>query len=298
MMIYQAELVLDVQAELGEGIFWHPIEHCLYWLDIEGCSLNKFDPKTRINLAEQLDRQVGCVVPTTEKSLLLAGEGGIEEYWSETEEWAFLANPEEDKPNNRLNDGKASPDGRFWFGSLNRNHEKNQAAFYVMEHDGTVRRILTGLTNSNGIGWSPNGETLYHIDTPTRQVSAFDYDAEHGDICNRRTLVQFPESPEYGNPDGMTVDAEGMLWIAHWGGSRVTRWNPTSGEIIAAVNVPASQVTSVAFGGENFDTLYITTARRSLSLESLRRQAYAGGLFAVTPGVAGLPTHFFQWEED
>ncbi|MDR1492058.1 MAG: SMP-30/gluconolactonase/LRE family protein [Planctomycetaceae bacterium] len=298
MITYQAELVLDVQAELGEGIFWHPTERRLYWLDIEGRSFNKFDPKTRINIAEQLDRRVGCVVPTTERSFLLAGENGIEEYWPETEEWAFLVNPEEDKPNNRLNDGKASPDGRFWFGSLNMNHEKNQASFYAMERDGTVRKILAGLTNSNGIAWSPNGKTLYHIDTPTRQVSAFDYDAERGGIDNRRIVVQFPDSPEYGNPDGMTVDAEGMLWIAHWGGSRATRWNPTTGEILAAVNVPASQVTSVAFGGENFDTLYIATARRTLSPETLRRQAYAGGLFAIKPDVAGLPVHFFQWEED
>jgi sugar lactone lactonase YvrE len=298
MFIDQAELVLGVQAELGEGIFWHPTEKCLYWLDIEGRSFNKFDPKTRINLAEPLDRQVGCVVPTTEQSFLFAGEGGIEEYWPETEEWAFLVNPEKDQPNNRLNDGKASPDGRFWFGSLNKNHEKNQASFYVMDHDGTVRRVLTNLTNSNGIGWSPGGETFYHIDTPTRQVSAFDYDKKYGDLCNRRIVVQFPESSEYGNPDGMTVDAEGMLWIAHWGGSRVTRWNPATGEMIAVVNVPATQVTSVAFGGENFETLYITTARKALSSETLCRQGYAGGLFAVNTGVTGLPIHFFQWEED
>jgi len=298
MFISQVELVLDAQAELGEGIFWHPTEKCLYWLDIEGRSFNKFDPKTRINISEQLDRRVGCVVPTTENSFLFAGEGGIEEYWAETEEWAFLANPEKEKPSNRFNDGKASPDGRFWFGSLNMNHEKNQAAFYVMEHDGTVRKILDGLTNSNGIGWSPDGKTLYHIDTPTRQVSAFDYDAELGEIRNRRVIVQFPESLEYGYPDGMTVDAEGMLWIAHWGGSRVTRWNPASGEMLAAVKIPATQVTSVAFGGEKLDTLYITTARRTLTPETLRGQAYAGGIFAVTPNVIGLPINFFRWEED
>ncbi len=296
MTIFQAELVLDAQAELGEGPFWHPDQKRLFWLDIEKRQLHSFDPSAQINVSEPLDRRVACVVPTNENSLILAGEGGIEEYWPDTEEWAFLNNPEKAKPSNRLNDGKASPEGRFWFGSLNMEKELNQASLYVMERDGNVRQILPGLTNSNGLGWSPDGATFYHIDTPTRQVSAFDYDARHGGIRNRRVVVRFPEGPEYGRPDGMTVDSEGMLWIAHWDGATVSRWNPETGEILAAVRVPASLVTSVTFGGERLDTLYITTARHNLSPEKLAGQPYAGGIFAIEPGVTGLPVNLFRWD--
>ena len=295
MIVHQAELILDIQAELGESPFWHSDQKRLYWLDIEKKQLHCFDPASQVNLSESLDRRVACVVPTSDNSLLLAGEGGIEEYWPETEEWAFLVNPEPYQPTNRLNDGKCSPEGRFWFGSLNMAKDEKQASLYVMEHNGTVRQILSGVTNSNGLGWSPNGETFYHIDTPTRQVSAFDYDARHGGIRNRRIVVRFPDDPAFGRPDGMTVDSEGMLWVANWEGACVSRWNPETGNILAVVQVPATLVTSVAFGGEQLDTLFITTARNHLTPEKLVGQPYAGGLFAVEPGVTGLPTNVFRW---
>ena len=297
MIFQQAELVLDAQAELGEGTFWHSGQKCLYWLDVEKRQLHCFDPSTQVNLSESLDRRVACIVPTNDDSLLLAGEGGIEEYWPETDEWTVLVNPEESLLSNRLNDGKASPEGRFWFGSLSMTQERNQASLYVMDYDGNVRQILPGLTNSNGLGWSLDGKTLYHIDTPTRQISAFDYDAGLGNIRNRRIVVRFPDDPEMGHPDGMTVDSEGMIWVAHWEGARVTRWDPESGAILAEVRVPATQVTSVAFGGEALDTLYITSARYNLTPEKLVGQPYAGGLFAVEPGVTGLPTNVFRWAE-
>ena len=298
MIVYQAELVLDVQAELGEGPFWHSDQKRLYWLDIEKKQLHCFDPVSQVNLSESLDRRVACVVPTNDGSLLLAGEGGIEEYWPETEEWAFLADPEKAIPTNRLNDGKCSPEGRFWVGSLNMANEDNQASLYVMDHDENIRQILSGLTNSNGLGWSPDGKTFYHIDTPTRQVSAFDYDARLGGIRNRRIVARFPDDPGFGRPDGMTVDSEGMLWVAHWDGACVSRWNPETGDMVAGVQVPATQVTSVAFGGEYLDTLYITTARNNLTSEKLVGQPHAGGLFAVEPGVTGLPAHIFRWAEN
>jgi sugar lactone lactonase YvrE len=296
IILHQAELVFDAQAELGEGPFWHSSQKRLYWLDVEKKQLHCFDPLSQVNLSESLDRRVACIVPTNDNSFLLAGEGGIEEYWPETDEWALLRNPEARQFSNRLNVGKVSPDGRFWFGSLNMAKEPNQASLYVMEYDGKVRHILSGLINSNGLGWSPDGETFYHIDTPTRQISAFDYDTNTGSIRNRRVTVQFPDDPETGYPVGMTVDSEGMIWVAHWEGSCVTRWDPATGKNLATVQVPATQVTSVAFGGENLDTLYITTARNNLTPEKLVGQPHAGGLFAIEPGVTGLPTNVFRWE--
>ena len=297
MIVYQAELVLDAQAELGEGPFWHSEHQLLYWLDIDEKQLHCFDPATQVHLSETVNRHVACAVPTNDKSLLLAGKGGIEEYWPDTYEWAFLGDPEEGQSANRINDGKASPEGRFWFGSLNMEKEKKRASLYVMERNGDIRQILSGLTNSNGLGWSPDGKTFYHIDTPTRLVSAFDYDTRLGSIRNRRIAIRFQDDPELGRPDGMAVDSEGMLWIAHWEGSCVGRWNPETGDMLAIVQVPATQVTSVAFGGEKLDMLFITTARRNLTSDKLVGQPYAGGLFAVEPGVTGLPTNFFRWDD-
>jgi len=293
MIVLHASLVFGVQAQLGEGAFWHPDHQLLYWLDIEGRSLHRFDPKNNRDDLTPLERRVGCVVPTNSGTLFLAGEQGIEEFWPETGKRVFLMDPESDRPTNRLNDGKCSPEGRFWFGSLSMVRESHQASFYRMDFDGTVHRKLTGLTNSNGIGWSPDGKTLYHIDTPTRTVAAFDYDMEFGEITNKRIIVRFPEDPDFGRPDGMTVDTEGKLWVAHWLGGRVTCWTP-GGTLFQTVLVPVRRVTSVAFGSDDLQTLFITTASHGMSDEEKKHEPDAGRLFAMRLEVPGLPVNFFR----
>ena len=293
MMKESVKLILDAKARVGEGAFWHSKEKILYWLDIEGKLLHRFDPATGIDTAIEIGRRVGCMVPTKNDSLLLAGEKGIEEFFPTTGERRFLCDPEQEIPTNRLNDGKCSPEGRFWFGSLSMIKEPNVAAFYVMDHDQKVTKKLDRLTNSNGIGWSPDGKTLYHIDTPTRRVSAFNYDSDVGDIRNRRTVVRLPEDPSVGRPDGMTVDAEGNLWIAHWLGSRISCWTP-EGTWVREIKIPAARVTSVTFGGDNLDTLYITTASEGMTSQEHETQPHAGGLFSCSPGVKGLPVNFYQ----
>lgn len=288
----EAALVLDAKARVGEGAFWHFEEKTLYWLDIEGKFLHRFDPATGRDTSITLGGRVGCMVPTREGTLLLAGEKGIEEFYPESGKRLFVCDPEPDRPTNRLNDGKCSPEGRFWFGSLSMVKEPNAAAFYMMDHDRTVTKKLDGLTNSNGIGWSPDGKTLYHIDTPTRLVSAWDYDSVSGKIGNRGVVVRFPDDPSTGRPDGMTVDADGNLWIAHWLGSRVSCWTP-QGERIREIRVPAARVTSVAFGGDGLETLFITTASEGMTSEEHAQEPHAGGLFACSPGVKGMRVNFF-----
>lgn len=306
-----AKTIFSAKALLGEGPVWLSRERRLFWLDIEGRRLHRFDPASGRNETFPLPDLVGCLAPVSSKTgetrLLLAGQSGVEEVRvaeNSLESLRTLAHPERDKPRNRYNDGKCSPEGRFWFGSLNMYHETGRASLYRLDATG-CRTMLTEATNSNGLGWSPDGKTFYWIDTPTRRVDAFDYDPATGDLSGRRTVIRFPEegtpNPEggrseviWGRPDGMTVDAEGMLWIAHWLGGRVTRWNPNSGGLLETVWLPVSRVTSATFGGEDLETLFITTASKDMTPEEKEREPEAGNLFAVRPGAGGLPADEFS----
>ncbi len=295
----EAGLFLDVKCQLGEGPFWHTEEKRLYWTDIDGCRVHRCDPETMKHEFVETKRRIGCLVPTSRGSLIMAGHHGLEELFFDSEKAVFLDDPESDKPDNRFNDGKCSPEGRFWFGSLNMKGKNRDGALYVMLSDKTVHKRLTGVGCSNGLAWSLDGKTLYYIDTSKKTVDAFDYDAETAGIANRRTLITFTgkdTAEEYtvGVPDGMTIDASGHLWIAHWGGHCVSCWNPETGRQLMKIHVPVSRVTSVAFGGENFETLYITTARSDMTREEEERQPHAGSVFFIKPGVAGLPITAFS----
>lgn len=284
-------LVLPAQATLGEAPLWHAREQRLLWVDIEAGTLHRFDPADGSDRALAISQPIGAVVPRRSGGVMLALEQGFAAFDPDTGALTLLADPEADRPDNRFNDGKCDPAGRFWAGTINRHREPRTAALYCLDTDLTVRRMLGGLTNSNGLCWSLDQQTFYHIDTPTRQVSAFDYRVETGRIRNRRTVVSIP--PEMGKPDGMTIDTEGMLWIALFRGGCVGRWNPRDGRLLQTVSVPASQVTACAFGGAELATLYITTARAGLDEAALADQPDAGGLFAARPGVAGVEAFEF-----
>ncbi len=164
-------------------------------------------------------------------------------------------------------------------------------SLYRLDTDLSVHRVLGDVTVSNGLAWSFDRRTLYYIDSPTRVVSAFDYDDEAGTITGRRVAVTVPE--ELGSPDGMTIDSEGKLWVAHWGAGAVCRWDPDGGHLLEKIDVPAAHTTSCAFGGEDLGDLYITTARSGRSREDLEAQPLAGGLFRVRPGARGVPAFEF-----
>ncbi|MEM3844841.1 MAG: SMP-30/gluconolactonase/LRE family protein, partial [Candidatus Parvarchaeota archaeon] len=182
--------------------------------------------------------------------------------------------------------------GRFWAGTLNLEEKDPLGALYKIERNHSVTKMVDKVTISNGIAWSPDNRIMYYIDSPTKRVDAFDYDVESGTISNRRTVVEIPDNS--GVPDGMTSDSEGMIWIAHWGGWKVSRWNPYNGKLIEVVNVPVERVTSCVFGGDNLDELYITTARRGLSKKDLRKQPNAGGIFRYKTHTKGMPTYFYD----
>lgn len=288
----QANLLLDAKAELGEGPLWDEREGVLYWVDILGATLNRYDPKTNTNQSFDVGQHVGTVVLDESGGILLAVKDGFARFDPVTETLAILATPEAQIEGNRFNDGKADPAGRFWAGTMAYDGTPHAGSLYCLDTDGTVRKQESDVTISNGIVWTPDHKTMYYIDSPSHVVTAFDYDKATGTISNGRIVIKVPE--HMGLPDGMAIDTKGHLWIAHWGYGAVICWNPTTGEKMHEIKVPASHTTACAFGGDDFRTLYITTARTELSDEQLEKEPLAGGLFVIELDVEGLPTYRYQ----
>ncbi|MCL6456469.1 MAG: SMP-30/gluconolactonase/LRE family protein [Gorillibacterium sp.] len=285
------EIVVDAQAVLGEGPCWDAVRKVLYWVDIEGFLIHEFNPADHTDRVFPVGQYVGAVVPRESGGLVWVGRDGFYSLNLMTEQLAPLVVPVESIETNRFNDGKCDPAGRFWAGTMSTNGGEKQGTLYRLDLDQTVHPMIQAVTISNGLAWSADAKTLYYIDTPTNCVVAYAYHMETGEIASPRTVITFPQGEGY--PDGMTIDEEGMLWVAHWGGWKVSRFDPRTGERIAEISVPAAQVTSCAFGGDHLDELYITTARTGLSQDELDKQPAAGGLFRVRPGVRGTPTFTF-----
>ena len=285
-------LVCDAKASLGEGPVWNEVTNQLYWLDILGHRLH-------IHLPEQpqddemitIEPYISSLAPRQSGGIVLTLQDGFYSYNLVNKELTLLAEVEASLTDNRFNDGKCDPRGRYLAGSMSLSNQQAKGSLYSMNSAHHTETLLTDVSISNGLAWSAEGNTMYFIDTPTRKVVAFDYNLDTGHISSRRVVVEIGDQP--GSPDGMTIDAEGMLWVAHWGGWCVTRWNPHNGQLLQSIAVPASQVTSCAFGGTELDTLYITTARVGLSEEELIKQPNAGGLFSIKLGIKGTPSSMF-----
>ena len=282
----EAELEFDARATLGEGPCWDAGAQRLYWVDIEQNRLHSYDPATGRDQAIDVGQRIGVAVKRQAGGLVLGLKSGFYAFDPATAALEPLALPEAHLPGNRFNDGKCDPAGRFWAGSLPLAEDHPGGSLYCLDVDLTVTRKIENITVSNGLAWSGDHRTMYFIDSPTRVVEAFDYDPATGAIANRRTVISIPGG--WGYPDGMTINAENMLWVALWDGWAVTRWNPATGELIDKLALPVARVTSCAFGGPELDTLYITSARSRLSPEQLARQPLAGALFRCRPGVRGL----------
>lgn len=288
-----AELVLPLRADLAEGPMWHPATQRLNFVDITAARIHAFDPASGALHTLDVEVMVGCVVPRADGQLVAALANGVWVVDRESGERRLLAAPPEHDPARcRFNDGKCDPQGRLWAGTMGLNAEPGAGALYCFPAAGASRPVLAGVTVSNGLAWSADARTMYYIDSPTRRVDAFAFDPATGGTENRHTAIALPAGPDV--PDGCTIDEEGMLWIAHWGGGRVTRWDPRTARHLATVTVPAPHTSSCTFGGPNLDTLYITTARRGL--DAAQRAAYpeSGGIFACRPGARGLPADVFR----
>ena len=288
----EPELVLDVRAELGEGPVWHAAAGTLYWVDLFAGIVHHYQPASGLAGRVEVGEFVGCVVPRAGGGLLAATASGIYHLDPVSGARTRVAAIEADRPETHFNDGKVDPAGRFWFGSIAVDRATDTLGhLYSLEPDLTVTRRLSGIDNTNGMDWSPDGRTMYYIDSLTRQVTAFDYDAASGNITNPRPAVTLPA--DRGVPDGMTVALDGTLWVAHWGGGCVTRWHPTSGALVQTIPVPANLTTSCAFGGPALDQLYVTTARYGQDGPALAAQPHAGGLFRLRTATRGRPAAVF-----
>lgn len=285
----EAELLLNARAELGESTLWRAESRTLCWVDIHCCEVHSLQMDTGKHTWFDTAQAVGAIVPAAGGGFAAAMAAG---YYLLDDRGAVgrLAAPEELAPTLRFNDGKCDRKGRFWAGTqIMRDEMKGKGFFGCLDVDGSFRTALTGVTTSNGLVWNGDDTILYYIDTPTRTVRAFPFDLEHGTLGEGRVCVTVPE--EYGLPDGMTIDREGMLWIAQWQGSAVRRYDPRTGECIGVVPVPASKVTCCCFGGEKLETLYITTARQDVDTDA---EPLAGGVFKANVGVSGYEAFSYQ----
>ena len=281
----------NLRNQLGEGAIWHARTGQLYWVDIAGHTVHSFEPATGRTRTALVGETVGTVVPTTRAEVLIARQrdfafldlnhGRITPFPAET----LLP------PDQRFNDGKCDADGRLWVGSMDCTVTPGDGRLWRLDSSLRAEPRRQNLTIPNGIAWSRDGLTLFHVDSVPRRLESFDFNPVDGALSRPRTLREF--SADDGYPDGMTLDSEGHLWIALWNGWRVVRIDSATGATLAEIALPVQRPTSCAFGGPALDTLYITSARHGLAFDELDRQPLAGTLFETQPGVAGLSAHEF-----
>lgn len=270
----------DVRCELGEGPVWDAATGELLWVDIDRGVVHRRAAGGAITTVD-VGQPVGCAVPRAGGGIALALRDGFAVLPPDGEAPELVGAVERGRPDTRMNDGACDARGRFWAGTMSLHGDTRMAALYRLDRDLAVTRALPGISVSNGIAWSPDGGTLYHVDSPRRRIDIYDFDSTTGAIAGRRAVI--PVEPEHGLPDGLTVDEEGGIWLALWGGGALHRYSP-DGSLDARLDVPATNVTSCCFGGSELDRLYVTTAARGVRGEPL-----AGALFEFQPGVRGLP---------
>lgn len=279
-------------ALLGEGPVWSAAEQALYFVDVKARFVHRVKTDTMESTTWSSPYEIGCIAPRAESGWICAHQRGL----------AFLnlslrgkvgldpiAAPEAHIPGNRFNDGKCDAYGRFWAGTMDDTEKTANGTFYCLKPDKTISAMDAGYGVTNGPAFSLDGRTVYTNDSPRRVTYAFDL-RDDGALANKRIWREHDKAGGY--PDGMTTDAEGCLWIAFWGGARVARFGP-SGEQIREIKIPAKQPTSVAFGGQRMDRLYVTSASIGLSAEDKAAHPGSGGVFAILPGVAGIEAHKF-----
>lgn len=278
------ELLFDAGDELGEGVTWDAAQQRLLSVDIMRGRVHIVDPATRQGRTIEVGQPVGAVVPDRRGALMLALRDGFARLDLDDGHLTFVAHVELDKPGQRMNDGACDAAGRFWAGTMCMQERPGLGALYRLDPDGSTHTMISGVSISNGIDWSLDQRRMYYVDSPTQRIDVFDFDSAAGAIANRRTFVEI--DPVDGSPDGLTVDADGAIWLALWGGSAIRRYLP-DGRLDRVLRLPVTHPTTCAFGGADLSDLFITSATIRLSDAERRAQPLAGTILRHRPGVRG-----------
>ena len=285
------ECVLQASSILGEGALWDVGRQALWWVDIKGRLIHLFDPEAGTSKSWRTPDDIGSLAVRESGGLVVAMGRGFYFFNPDSGGFELITEPEIDLPENRFNDGKPDRQGRFWAGSLHDPETRATGGLYRLDADLNWEKLASGITASNGLAFGPNSEVLYYADSARRLVWAYDFDPAAGKIRNRRVFIDLGSSG--GAPDGAAVDCEGGYWLTEPHAWRVCRYD-TSGRCTRVIPMPVQCPTCVAFGGRDLSTLYVTTARWGLNDGVLAGQPLAGGLFAMTVDVAGLPDARFR----
>ena len=288
---------LPVPASIGgESPFWHPREQALYWVDIPGHKLNRFTVASAKHDEWSFPTEVASIAPRPDGGVVMARRDGIFHFDVETGESQRIVAAPYDTKKLRFNDGKADPQGRFWVGTI---HDERlpKGSLYCLTPT-SIDRIVDDVANSNGLGWSPDGRTMYWTDTKLSTVFAFDFEPHDGNLSRRRVFASFPAKPEDGSldgyggrPDGGAVDSEGGYWAACFEGQRLARFAP-DGTLLQSIPLPVRCPTMPCFGGDDLRTLYVTTSREKRPEQELAEQPWAGQVLQCRVDVPGLPVNF------
>jgi len=286
-LVVSATLIesLKVKNTLGEGIIWDAASACVWWTDIDGSKLYRYQSEDK-----QLDHwttpeRLGSFALVSDSEFLICGfASGFAYFNPHSGELQWLEKIEQNNPGTRLNDGRADRQGRFWAGSMVESGDRGAGALYCLDQQLQVASKVSGLTISNGLCWSPDSTVMYHTDTPSRRIHAYDFDAATGAIANQRCLVRTEKGCF---PDGSSVDAEGYIWNAQWGASQVVRYSP-EGEVDFVLPLPVSQPTCVAFGGPRLDRLFVTSATQGFDEQTLSAEPEAGNVLVFQTNISGI----------
>jgi len=278
-------LLYSSQCYLGEGPLWHAESKSCFWVDIESGVLYEYKWLDKTIKTWQFNYKVTMVMQGKNDDLILALNASVARFDPISGQLKWLLDIE-NLTHNRCNDGCCDSLGRLWLGTMHMKHLKGAGSLYCIDENKQVNKKIGNTTISNGLAWSLDNTRLYFIDSPTQMVQSFIYNEKSAEISCEKSAIHIPVN--MGTPDGMAIDEEGMLWIAHWGGFGVYRWNPFTGEHLDTIEVPVPNVTSCAFAGENLDQLIITTARENLNEEQLKKYPESGDVFLAKPGVKGV----------
>lgn len=292
-MVSVGELLMTIPAAnvLGEGVLWDHRTQSIWWTDIEASVIYHFDLTDKQLRSTKLPHRLASFGFTTNVQVLIAAfDIGIGFFNLETLDIQWLAKPESDIQGNRFNDGRIDRQGRFWAGTMVEHRDDNNqqsAALYCISHRQGIQQVLNNLGISNGLCWSPDGQTMYHADSPKHTIYQYDFDIETGLLSQQRV---FATTSNTLFPDGSEVDSAGCIWNAQWGGGQVVRYRP-DGQVDLILKLPVTHPTSIAFGGKDLDLLIITSAKHSLNSLQLRQEPQAGDVFIYQlNGICGLKT--------